>query len=126
MDGIFKIEMRGKFSQIVSILIHIVTIPGLGRTPMATPVMGDHTKSFRPEEQHLILKRICRQRPTMTEDNGLSTSPVFKMQIAAVFQSKFVVLAHEISCRGTLSCLTRPQRALKKHNANWRTITFFG
>ena len=39
MDGIFQIEVLSDRSQIVRIVIHVVTISNLSRSAVATPVM---------------------------------------------------------------------------------------
>ena len=57
----------------------------LGGTAMSTPVVRDDAIAVLEEEQHLRVPIIRRQRPTMTEDNGLSFAPVFEVDLRAVF-----------------------------------------
>ena len=44
---------------------------------MPTAVVGDDAVALGKEEQHLIVPVIGRQRPTVTEHDGLSTAPIF-------------------------------------------------
>ena len=53
VDGVFQIEMRGKSSQVVGVMVHIVAVGGLGGAAVAAAVMGDDAIAMLEEEQHL-------------------------------------------------------------------------
>jgi len=57
---------------------------GLGGAAMAASVVSDDAIAVLEEEQHLRVPIIGRQRPTMTEDNGLSFAPVLEIDLRAV------------------------------------------
>jgi len=37
------------------------------------------------QEEHLVFKSIGRERPSMTEDDGLTLAPIFVIDLGAVF-----------------------------------------
>jgi hypothetical protein len=41
MRGVLQIEMGRQRRKIVGIVVHVVTVAGLGGSPVAGPVMGD-------------------------------------------------------------------------------------
>src|SRR5438477_11108664 len=51
---------------------------------MATPVVGYDAIAVVEEEQHLCVPIIGRQRPTVTEYNGLTFAPVFIIDLGSV------------------------------------------
>src|SRR6266404_1989191 len=85
MHGILQVEMRGEHRKIVSIMIHVVTVARLRGPAVAAAVMGYDAISMTQEEQHLRVPVICRQRPPMTEHDGLTLSPVLVEDLDAVF-----------------------------------------
>src|SRR6266852_571482 len=85
MHGILEIDMRGKRGKIVSIMIHVVTVARLRGPAVAAAVMGYDAIAVTQEEQHLRVPIICRQRPPMTEHDGLTLSPVLVEDLNAVF-----------------------------------------
>src|SRR5712691_1133381 len=52
---------------------------------MTTAVMGDTTVPIRGQEEHLVLKCIRRQRPPVAEDDRLSCSPIFVVDLRSIF-----------------------------------------
>ena len=52
---------------------------------MATAVVRDTSISAGRQEEHLIFKRIRRERPAMAEYYGLSAAPVLVVDLCAVF-----------------------------------------
>src|SRR5580704_11468911 len=76
MDRVFEVEMRRKSRQVVGVMVHIVTLGGLGGATMATAVMGDHAIATMQEEKQLRVPIIGRQWPTVRKDNRLSRAPV--------------------------------------------------
>src|ERR1700727_602615 len=85
MHGILQFEMRGKRRKIVSVMIHVVTVAGLRRPPVATAVMSYDAIAVIQEEHHLRVPVVCRERPPMAEHDGLALSPVFVEDLDAVF-----------------------------------------
>jgi hypothetical protein len=73
---IFQIQMVDKLSEIVGVLIHVVALPTLARTSMATPVMGNHVISSLHQKQRLRVPGIGAQRPSMREGDDRSGAPV--------------------------------------------------
>jgi hypothetical protein len=52
---------------------------------MAAAVVGYAAISSVSQKKHLILKGIRAQGPAMTEDHGLSRSPILVVNLSAVF-----------------------------------------
>src|SRR5689334_19665839 len=70
--------------QVVGVVIHIMTIPGLSGAPMATPVMGNDAIAVTEKEQHLCVPVISRQRPPVTEHDWLACAPILVEDLNAV------------------------------------------
>ncbi|MCY1376069.1 hypothetical protein D9M69_635320 [compost metagenome] len=51
---------------------------------MATSVMGNHAVALAEEEQHLVVPVVPGQRPSVMEDDGLTTAPVLVEQLSAI------------------------------------------
>ena len=73
---IFQIQMVHKLGESVGVLIHVVALPTLARTSMATPVMGNHAVSSLREKQHLRVPGIGAQRPSMRKGDDRPGAPV--------------------------------------------------
>ena len=63
---------------VVGTVVHIVPVPDLAGTPVATPVVGNDPVTFAQEKQHLRVPIICAQWPAMMEENdlGIAWAPV--------------------------------------------------
>src|SRR5271154_4548111 len=85
MHGILQVEMRGKRRKIVRVMIHVVTVARLRGPAVPAAVVGYDAIAVTQEEQHLRVPVICRQRPPMAEDNGLTFAPVLVEDLNAVF-----------------------------------------
>ena len=85
MDGVLQVEMRGQCCEVVGIVVHIMAIAGLARSAVAAAVMGYDAIAATEEEQHLIVPVVGRQRPTVTEHDGLTFAPVLVINLRAVF-----------------------------------------
>jgi hypothetical protein len=46
MYCVFQIELLHKLREVISIGVHVVAVPGLARTAVATTVMGDDTMAM--------------------------------------------------------------------------------
>src|SRR6478609_240698 len=86
---VFQIKMRSQSRKIIGVMIHVMAVAGLSGPSVATPVMGDDAIAVFEEEEHLRIPVVRRQRPTVAEDNGLSTAPVFviDVDVSSVFLS---------------------------------------
>jgi hypothetical protein len=60
VDDILQIEMGGHCSEIIGIVIHVVTVARLGRSAVPAPVMGDHAITLIEKEQHLRVPVVSR------------------------------------------------------------------
>src|SRR5579883_1054846 len=52
---------------------------------MTPPVVGDATKALGSEEEHLLIPRICIQRPAMGERDDRPSAPVLIEDLGAIF-----------------------------------------
>src|SRR5947208_263914 len=66
-------------------MIHVVAVARLGGSTMASSVMGDNAIAVFEEEQHLCVPVIGRERPAVAEDDGLSFTPVFIIDVDVSF-----------------------------------------
>ncbi|MNE09224.1 hypothetical protein D3C80_1018950 [compost metagenome] len=86
MDRILQVQMLGDGKCVGRIMVHVVTFRDLGRTAMATAVMGDDAIALGEEEQHLRVPVVRRQRPAMMENDrlGVLRAPVLVEDFDAV------------------------------------------
>jgi len=84
MDGLLQVQMRRHRGEIVGIVIHVVAVADLRGTAVAAAVMGDDPITVIEEEQHLCVPVVGRQRPAVTEDDGLTRTPVLVEDLNAV------------------------------------------
>ena len=84
---------RGLYTQVldhgrdvVGIVVHVVPVPDLAGTPVATSVVGNDPVAFAQEKQHLRVPIICAQWPAMMEENdlGIAWAPVLVENFNAV------------------------------------------
>ena len=68
--------MLGQRRQVGGVVVHVMAAAGLGRTPVAAPVMGYDAEALPEEEQHLRIPIIGRERPAVAEHDGLTRAPV--------------------------------------------------
>jgi hypothetical protein len=67
VDHILQIKVFRERRQIVSIVVHVVAVAGLGRPPVAAPVVSDDAKALAEEEQPLRVPIVRREGPPMAE-----------------------------------------------------------
>src|ERR1700747_983147 len=84
MDSILEIEMRRHRGEVIGIVIHVVAVADLAGPAVAAAVMSNDAIAVIEEEQHLRIPIIGRQRPTMTEDDGLTFAPVLIVDLYPV------------------------------------------
>src|SRR5213595_3373768 len=87
VNRILEVEMIGDSLQIVGIVVHVVSAAGLSRATMSAPISRNDAKAFADEKKHLRVPVVGRQRPAVTEDDGLSFAPVFiiDVDVSSVF-----------------------------------------
>src|SRR5258708_12492312 len=76
MDRVFQVKLLGELREIVRVGVHVVAVPGLRGTAVASPVVGDDAISELPEEQHLSVPVVRRQRPPVAETDWLPLPPL--------------------------------------------------
>jgi hypothetical protein len=85
VNRIFQVEMIGDGLQIVGVVVHVVSVPGLSRATMSTPISRNDAETFADEKKHLRVPIIRRERPAVTEHNRLSAAPVFIIDVDVSF-----------------------------------------
>ena len=75
-------NFRGK---VVGIVIHVVTVGGLAGAAVPAAIVSDDAIALIEKEQHLRIPVIGRQRPAMTENDGLTLAPILVVNLDAVF-----------------------------------------
>src|SRR5271168_837733 len=78
--------MRGKRGEVIGVVIHIVSVAGLGGTAMSAPVVSYDAIAVIQEEHHLGVPVVGRQRPAVRENDGLTFAPVLVINLSAVFR----------------------------------------
>ena len=53
---------------------------------MAAAIVGDEAIAARCEEEHLVFKGVCAERPAMAEDDGLTLAPIVVVNLRAVLR----------------------------------------
>src|SRR3989440_9424943 len=79
-----QIERVEERRQIVSVGVHVVTVPGLAGSPMAATVMGDRAIAMGGHEDQLVVPIVGIERPAVAEDDGLPRAPVLVIDMGAV------------------------------------------
>src|SRR5262249_48820860 len=107
VDGILQIELDDQFGEVVGVGVHVVAGPRLARTSVATAIMGDAAVAARGQVEHLVLERVGGERPAVTEDDGLTGSPIVEVDLRAVFRvdeaHDMVSFSRAISSRRTFA-----------------------
>ena len=88
VDRVAQIEMRDNGRDVGGVVVHVVTIADLARSPVATPVMGDDAIPLLQEEEHLGIPIVAAQRPAVMKHDGLRASwaPVLEVDRRSVFR----------------------------------------
>src|SRR5207253_11307837 len=111
-----QVEMVGDGLQIVGIVVEVMAVGYLRRTAVASSVMGDDAIAVSEEEQHLRVPVIGRQRPAVTEDDGLSFAPILIIDVdvsSAFFSNSDVWHCNSSFVLGAYSC--RPRFISDRH-----------
>jgi hypothetical protein len=51
---------------------------------MSAAIMGDAAIPTGRKEEHLVLERVCAERPAVTEDHRLSGTPVIVIDLRSI------------------------------------------
>ena len=86
VDGVLQVERLGERDEVVGVGVHLVAVPGLGRSPVSAAVVGDAAKAARREEDHLGVPVVRAERPAVAEDDGLPAAPVLVVDLRAVLR----------------------------------------
>lgn len=83
LSGAFCAHQRRHIS---GVSVHFISAAGLGRTAVATTVMGNDPIAFKEEEHHLGVPIVGAQRPAVIEEGGLRAfrRPVLVIDLDAV------------------------------------------
>src|SRR5258708_30025752 len=85
MHRVFQVKLLGELRKIVRVGVHVVALPGLRGTAVASPVVRDNAISALSEEEHLGVPVVRRQRPAMAENDWLPLPPVLLEDCRAIF-----------------------------------------
>src|SRR5262245_12427680 len=84
VNSVLEVEMGGHHRQIVGVMIHVVTVGDLRGASMAPAIMGNDAIPMSDEEKHLGVPIVRRQRPAVTEHDGLARAPILVEDFDAV------------------------------------------
>src|SRR5205085_8859450 len=104
VHGLLQIKMRGQGRKVIGIVIHVMAVTRLGRSAVASSVMGDYAIAVLKEEQHLRVPIVGRQRPAMAEDDGLSFAPIFVVNLRSIFGGNCAHVSLEVGPKCYLPC----------------------
>src|SRR5437773_8700201 len=93
VNRILEVEMIGHGLQIVGIVVHVVSAAGLSRATMSTPISCNDAETFAEKKKHLRVPIIRRERPAVTEHDGLTFAPVFIIDVdvsSVLFSDSYV------------------------------------
>src|SRR5262249_61692138 len=90
VNRILQVEMIGHGFEIVSVMVHVVSVAGLRRATMSAPISCNDAIAFAEEEKHLRVPIIRRERPPVTEHNRLPAAPVFIIDLYPVLSGNGV------------------------------------
>src|ERR1035437_697541 len=85
VDRLLQVQRFRQRCKVVCVSVHVIATRWLARTAMTAAIMSNGAITMRGQEYHLIFPGICTERPTMTEDHGLSGAPILVVDCAAVF-----------------------------------------
>src|ERR1041384_4649477 len=85
MNCIIQIERFDELGKIVGVSVEIVSSRRLTRPSVTAAIVCDAAITSGREKVHLVIKRVGRQRPTMTEDHWLAAAPVVVIDLRPIF-----------------------------------------
>src|SRR6266404_870665 len=90
VNRILQVEMIGDGLQIVSVMVHVMSVAGLTRATMSAAISRNDAIAFAEKKKHLRVPIIRRERPAVTEDNRLPAAPVFIIDLYSVLSGNRV------------------------------------
>lgn len=84
MDGLTEVKLGGERGEIVGVVIHVVPVSGLGRSPMTAPVMSNDAIALIEKEEHLSVPVVGGKRPAVTKYDRLTLAPILVVNLRAV------------------------------------------
>src|ERR1700733_14657362 len=85
VDCVLEVEIFGEGREIVRVGIHVVAVPGLGGTAVASPVGRYDSITPLAEKHHLGVPVVRGERPAVAEHDGLACSPVLVENLRTIF-----------------------------------------
>src|SRR6266700_1197980 len=82
-----QIECFDECCQIIGVGIQVVAVPGLAGSPVSATIMGDGTITMRGHEEQLVVPGVGIERPSVTENDGLSRAPILVKNRSSVLCS---------------------------------------
>jgi hypothetical protein len=83
-DRVMQAERLDQGGQVVGVGVHVIAGPGLVRTPVAAPVVGDGAVAVGRHVEHLVVPGVGVQRPAVAEHDRLPGAPVLVVDPGAV------------------------------------------
>src|ERR1700683_753944 len=85
MDRVLQIKIFSQRREIVGVCVHVVSVPSLRGTAVASTVSRDDAVAALAEVQHLTVPVVRGERPAVAKDYGLAFSPVSVKNFVGVF-----------------------------------------
>ena len=85
-DGVLEIQRFEESREIVRVRVHLIAVPGLAGPPVATPVVRNDAIAALPEEEHLPVPVVRRQRPSMRKNDRLPFAPILVENLRPVLR----------------------------------------
>jgi hypothetical protein len=70
-DRVPQLELFNEGGEIIGIGVHVVAVPGLARTAMATTIVSDRAISVGCKKDELLVPGVGIEGPAVPEDNRL-------------------------------------------------------
>src|ERR1700733_12657967 len=84
MNRVLQVELLSQHCKIVCVGVHIVAVPRLCGTAVPAPVVRDDSIAALAEEQHLSVPIVRGERPSVTEHDRLTATPVFVINLRTI------------------------------------------
>ena len=83
-DDVGEVKVVDEFGEVVAVLVHVMTAPGLAGPAVAPAVVRDHPITVTGQEEHLRVPVVGAEWGAVGEDNRLAGAPVFVEDFRAV------------------------------------------
>src|ERR1043165_7318442 len=87
VDGVAQVQVLDDRRGICGVVVHVVAVADLARTPVPAPVVSDHSKTLSEEKKHLRVPVVAAERPAVMKHQRLRVfrTPVFEVNLRAIF-----------------------------------------